>query len=183
MKKKILFVVGSLRKESFNYSLSKYVEEIIGEKAEIEFLEYSNIPYMNQDIEYPAPKEILEVRETISKVDGIWIFSPEYNFSIPGVLKNLLDWMSRPLVQYDFQGPSAVHEKKVTISSAAGGTAAANVRKQLSDLLPFIRMNLIGGEGTGVALTMESFQTNELILNEETKILLKKQVDEFLNNI
>ena len=183
MRKKILFVVGSLRKESFNHSLSEYVKELIGEKAEVELLEYSNIPYMNQDVEYPAPKKISEVREKVSKVDGIWIFSPEYNFAIPGVLKNLLDWLSRPLVQYDFQGPSAVHEKKVTISGAAGGTAAANVRKQLSDLLPFIRMNLIGGEGTGVALPMESFQTNKLILNDETKTLLKNQVDELLKSI
>ena len=55
MRKKILFVVGSLRKESFNHSLSEYVKELIGEKAEVELLDYSNIPYMNQDIEYPAP--------------------------------------------------------------------------------------------------------------------------------
>lgn len=112
MSKKLLFVVGSLRKGSFNHSLAKYVEELIGNKAEVEYLNFANIPYMNQDIEFPVPSEIAAVREKVSGADGIWIFSPEYNYAIPGVLKNLLDWLSRPLVQYDFQGPSAVHEKK-----------------------------------------------------------------------
>lgn len=111
MSKKLLFVVGSLRKGSFNHSLAKYVEELIGNKAEVEYLNFANIPYMNQDIEFPVPSEIAAVREKVSGADGIWIFSPEYNYAIPGVLKNLLDWLSRPLVQYDFQGPSAVHEK------------------------------------------------------------------------
>ncbi len=183
MSKKLLFVVGSLRKGSFNHSLAKYVEELIGNKAEVEYLNFANIPYMNQDIEFPVPSEIAAVREKVSGADGIWIFSPEYNYAIPGVLKNLLDWLSRPLVQYDFQGPSAVHEKKVTISGAAGGSAASNVRKQLASLLPFIRMNLIGGEGTGIVLTAESFQTNELELNDEAKISLNAQVEEFLKAI
>ena len=183
MEKKILFVIGSLRKRSFNLNLAKYVEGVIGDKAEVEYLNFEDIPYMNQDIEFPVPSEIAAVREKVSQADGLWIFSPEYNGAIPGVLKNLLDWLSRPLIQYDFQGPSAVHEKKVTISGVAGGSAAANVRKQLAALLPFIRMNFIGGEGTGVSLTAESFQTDELQLDDEVKFLLNKQVEEFMKEI
>ena len=97
--KKIVFIVGSLRKNSFNKSLAEAAAEIIGERASISFLDYSDIPYMNQDIEYPAPEAIQRIREEIIDADGIWIFSPEYNFNIPGVLKNLLDWLSRPLIK------------------------------------------------------------------------------------
>ena len=95
MKPKILAIVGSLRKASYNRQLAEKAKELIADNAEFEILEYADIPYMNQDIEFPAPEEILRVRAQVKQADGIWFFTPEYNHSIPGVLKNLIDWLSR----------------------------------------------------------------------------------------
>ena len=92
--KRILMIVGSMRKESFNKKLALLAKELISDRAEVSFLEYKDIPPMNQDIEYPAPEEIERVRREVKSADGIWFMTAEYNYSYPGVLKNLLDWLS-----------------------------------------------------------------------------------------
>ena len=95
--KRIVMIVGSLRKESFNRKVAEYIESLIGSRAEVSYLEYGDIPYMDQDTEYPAPSSIERVRKEVGEADGIWFLTPEYNYSYPGVLKNLLDWLSRPV--------------------------------------------------------------------------------------
>ena len=181
--KKVLMIVGSLRKNSFNMQLARYVEEMLAEKAQVSFMDYAELPFMNQDIEFPAPDSVAKARQEIMDADGIWIFSPEYNYQIPGVLKNLLDWLSRPLVQNDWERGSAVKGKVVTISGVAGKSGAAGVRKNLSMLLEAMRMKLVAGMGTGVALDSEAFASGILNLSEENKALLQKQMEEFLNAI
>jgi len=89
-KLKILAIVGSLRKESFNLKLALVAKEIIGDKADFEILDYKDVPLMNQDIEYPAPESVKKVREKVKTANGIWFFTPEYNHFFPGVLKNLI---------------------------------------------------------------------------------------------
>ena len=100
--KKVLLIVGSLRKESFNLQLAKLAEEMLKDKARVSILQYADLPFMNQDIEFPTPESVARVRQEVLAADGIWIFSPEYNYQIPGVLKNLLDWLSRPLAPNDW---------------------------------------------------------------------------------
>ena len=138
---------------------------------------------MNQDIEYPAPESITRVRGAVMETDGIWIISPEYNFQIPGVLKNLLDWLSRPLVSNDPERISAVKGKPVTISGVAGKSGAAGVRKNLSTLMASMRMNLVAGMGTGISLGPQDFQSGKLSLSEENLTALRTQVDAFLEAI
>lgn len=178
--KKILMIVGSLRKNSFNYQMAIEVKELLKEKAEVTFLEYTDLPFMNQDIEFPAPEPAQRVRRAVQEADGIWIFSPEYNYQIPGVLKNLLDWLSRPLDPNDRQRNSAAKEKLVTFSSTAGKSAGAGVRQNLNGLLEVMSMKVIGGMGTGVALDTEAFQTGKLTLSEKNKEELKAQTELFL---
>ena len=110
--KKVLMIVGSLRKNSFNHQLAKNVEAMIAGKAEVSYLHYAALPFMNQDIEFPVPENVARVRQAVQEAEGIWIFSPEYNYQIPGVLKNLLDWLSRPLAHNDWQRGSAVWQEK-----------------------------------------------------------------------
>ncbi len=94
---RIVAIVGSLRKESYNRQLALTAKEGLGDRAAFEILEYADIPFMNQDIEYPAPEAVRRVRAAVREADGLWIFTPEYNHSYPGVLKNLIDWLSRPI--------------------------------------------------------------------------------------
>ena len=76
---KILFIIGSLRKESFNKKLAKEVEEMLDGRATVEYLDYSDVPLMNQDIEFPAPEAVKRVRERVAEADALWIFSPVMN--------------------------------------------------------------------------------------------------------
>ena len=178
--KKVLMIVGSLRKNSFNHQLAKQVEAMIAGKAEVSYLQYADLPFMNQDMEFPAPESVARVRQAVQEADGIWIFSPEYNYQIPGVLKNLLDWLSRPLAPNDWERGSAVKGKPVTISGVAGRSGAAGVRKNLSALLEIMSMKLIGGQGSGVSLDAEAFQSGVLNLSEENLTEIRGQAEAFL---
>ena len=184
MTKKVLFIIGSLRKNSFNRQLAAKCREILAQKgAEISELEYSGIPFMNQDVEMPVPELISRVRAEVAAADGIWIFTPEYNFAVPGVLKNLLDWLSRPLVPGDFTSGTAIAGKKVTISGVGGKNMTRNVRADLKKLLDFIKTEVICGEGNGFAADGTAFQTDVFTLNENDIAVLEKQADEFLKAI
>ncbi|MBQ4505365.1 MAG: NAD(P)H-dependent oxidoreductase, partial [Firmicutes bacterium] len=124
--KRILMIIGSLRSDSFNKQLADVVTEMMAGIAEVSVLEYSDLPLMNQDMEYPAPEAVSRVRHAVNAADGIWIFSPEYIYQIPGVLKNLLDWLSRPMDPNDRNRDTVVVKGKyVTISSVAGGSSGA----------------------------------------------------------
>ena len=177
---KVLFIIGSLRKGSFNRQMAREAEKIIGDRAEVSYLEYSDLPYMNQDMEFPTPEEILRVRDEVSKADGIWIFTPEYNYSYPGALKNLLDWLSRPVRKGAPRTETAIAGKKVTISGVGGKNATASVRAKLKELLQFMQADLMDERETGVALDGSAFGTNVLNLSEENKASLQKQANLFL---
>lgn len=151
--------------------------------VQISFLQYADIPFMNQDIEFPVPESIDRVRRAVREADGIWIVSPEYNYQIPGVLKNLLDWLSRPQAPNDWQHGSAVKGKAVTISGVAGKSGAAGVRKNLSTLLEVMSMKLVAGMGTGISLNAEAFQSGALALSEEHKSAIRDQINLFLDAI
>ena len=178
--KNVLMIVGSLRKNSFNRQLAKEIETILADRADVTYLEYSDLPYMNQDIESPVPDSVASVRAAVQEADGIWICTPEYNFNIPGVLKNPLDWLSRPMDPNDRKSASAVRGKTVTISGVAGKSAAAGVRKSLKTLLEIISMNVVHGVGTGIFLDAGAFQTGTVSLSNESKAALARQAEEFL---
>jgi chromate reductase len=111
-KLKILAIVGSLRQDSYNRQLAMAAKTMIGDRASFDLLDYTDVPFMNQDIEFPAPEAVRRVRETVKSADGIWFFSPEYNHFFPGVLKNLIDWLSRTVKKGEpnvlFGKPAAV---------------------------------------------------------------------------
>ena len=177
--KKILFVVGSMRKESFNRQRANIIAEELNGKAEVSFLSYEDIPFMNQDIEFPTPEEILRVRAEVEGADGLWVFTPEYNSSYPGVLKNLLDWLSRPHKPNDYANGSSVTDKKVAISGVAGKSAADGSRGKLKDLLEIMGMKVMETQ-VGVTINPEAWANNELTLSDDKKEELKKQAEEFL---
>jgi NAD(P)H-dependent FMN reductase len=174
--KKILFIIGSLRAKSFNRQMANVAKEIIGNRAEVQELDYSDLPFVNQDIEQPEPAAVARVRKAITEADALWIFTPEYNFSYPGHLKNLLDWMSRPVKPMDYGTPTCINGKLVAISGAGGKAATAECRAKLTDLLTFIKANVLPKQ-TGVAVPAEAWGTDVLTLTDEQKAELKEQAD------
>ena len=183
--KKILFIIGSLRKESFNKKLAEEVEDMLSGRATVEYLDYSDVPLMNQDIEFPAPEAVKRVREKVTEADALWIFSPEYNYSYPGHLKNLIDWLSRPLIAGDRQTPLAMNGKKMALSGTGGASATAKCREKLTELLtlPFIRADVMTMPQTGIQLNMAAWTEGRMMLTEEQMTNLRLQVDAFLEYI
>ena len=181
--KKILMIVGSLRRNSFNMQLAKRVAQLLADKADVDILEYADVPLMNQDYEFPTPESVQKARQMVLNADGIWMFTPEYNYQIPGVMKNLLDWLSRPVIPNDRQRNSVLKGKPVTVSGVAGKSAAAGARKNLSALAQSMSMNLIGGEGSGVSLDSTAWSTDVLTLSEEDIQGLKKQIELFIASV
>ena len=174
--KKILFIIGSLRAKSFNRQLANVAKEIIGNRAEVSELGYSDLPLLNQDIEQPEPEVVARIRKAVSEADALWIFTPEYNMSYPGHLKNLLDWMSRPVKPMDYGTPTCINGKRVAISGAGGKAATAHCRAKLTELLSFMKADVVT-EQTGIAVPAEAWATDILTLTDEQKAQLSAQTD------
>lgn len=134
---------------------------------------------MNQDVEFPAPQEIERIRNEVRSADGIWFFTPEYNSNYPGLLKNLLDWLSRSVRPGASRSETAIYGKKAAISGAAGKSAASGSRAKLTELLKFMSLDVMEQQ-VGISLTPESFQTNVLILSKGNEEALQKQAEAFL---
>lgn len=181
--KKILFIIGSLRKESFNREVSDMVKNLLQDKAEVTELDYSQVPLMNQDAEYPAPQAVADARKAVADADGVWIFSPEYNYSYPGHVKNLIDWLSRPVSPADRTAPTVLAGKKFTLTGAGGKGATAGCRKLLTTLLSVLKADVMVEGQTGIALNLEAWTEDRMILTEEQKAQIAKQAEMFLEFI
>lgn len=140
-KPKIVAIVGSLRKWSYNRQLAMAAKNLIGNRADFELLDYSDVPFFNEDIEFPAPESVKRVREAIDAADGVWFFTPEYNHFFSGVLKNLIDWLSRAPAQGE---PNVLAGKPAAISGISpsmNGTALA--QDHLVTLISFLDMKVM----------------------------------------
>ena len=177
--KKILFIIGSLRAKSFNRQVANVAKEIIGNRAEVQELDCSDLPLLNQDIEQPEPEAVARIRKAVAEADGLWIFTPEYNMSYPGHLKNLLDWMSRPVKFMDYGTPTCINGKRVAISGAGGKAATANCRAKLTELLSFMKADVLP-EQVGIAVPAEAWGTDVLVLTDEQKAELKALADKLI---
>ena len=177
--KKILFVIGSLRAKSFNRQVANVAKEIIGNRAKVQELDYSDLPLLNQDIEQPEPAAVARIRKAGAEADGLWIFTPEYNMSYPGHLKNLLDWLSRPVKPMDYGTPTCINGKRVAISGAGGKAATADCRAKLTELLTFMKAEVIK-EQVGIAVPAEAWGTDVLVLTDEQKAALKALADKLI---
>ena len=138
---RIVAIVGSLRQGSFNRQLALEAARVIGEEVEFELLDFSDVPLLNQDIEYPAPEAVVRVRKAVQLADGIWFFTPEYNHFFSGVLKNLIDWLSRPISADE---PQVLRGKPAAISGITPGmSGTALAQDHLVTLISFLDMNVM----------------------------------------
>lgn len=181
MSKKVLFIVGSLRKGSFNHQMALEAEKALAGKAEVSYLDYSAIPLFSQDLEVPTLPAVTAAREAVLATDAIWIFSPVYNFSIPGTVKNLLDWLSRAIDLSDTRGASALQDKIVTVSSVANA-GHDQLFAIYKDLLPFIRTQVVG-DFTAARVNDSAWADGQLVLEDSVATSLKQQAEDLLQAI
>ena len=178
---KIAAVVGSLRASSYNLQLAQKAKEIIGERADFEMIDYRDVPFFSQDIEFPTPDPVRRVREEVKSADGLWIFTPEYNHSYPGVLKNLLDWLSRPVSKEEKQ---VLSRKPIAISGASngmGGTVSA--QDLLVMLLSMLNANVMNVPRLRVPNAQEQTDASGRLTLTTTLPYLEKQANAFLRFI
>lgn len=176
-RKRVLMIVGSLRKHSLNKQLAQEAMELLDDEVDAELLQYSDIPFINQDIERPAPEQVTRVRNQVRSAGALWIITPEYNHAIPGVLKNLIDWLSRP---EEYGKATVVSGKPVTISGAAGRSGSSHALKDLEALLSLIKMDVIDVPATTVCLDRVAFTTDTLRLTADNRQSLERQAEALL---
>jgi chromate reductase len=131
----ILAVPGSLRKASYNHAALKAAQRLVPPDAELEIFELHGIPPFNEDEEKTPPERVSEFKKKIREADAILFATPEYNYSIPGVLKNAIDWASRPY------GDSAWNGKPAAIMGASAG-AYGTLRAQYHLRQSFVFLNI-----------------------------------------
>ena len=179
--KRIAAIVGSLRENSYNRQLAFAAKEIVGDRAIFEIVDYDDVPMMNQDIEYPAPDAVCRVREQIKSADGVWIFTPEYNHSYPGVLKNLIDWLSRPISKEERQVLSRKAIAVSGVSPGMGGTVTA--QDLLVMLLSMLNANVMNFPRLAIPnVSQQADEAGHLSLTTSLPYL-QKQADAFLKFI
>lgn len=180
----ILLVCGSLRKNSFNKILAEDAIKALENQADgpsARLLDYTGVPFFNADIEFPAPAAVEQVRKDFAWADAVWFVTPEYNGFLPGVLKNLLDWMSRPQTYGSARTNTPLYGKPACISGAGGGRATQLSREQLTTLLKFLGMKVCPDQ-LGIALPPVSFQSNSLdaATKEEIAAKISAQAEAFV---
>jgi chromate reductase len=106
---KVLGISGSLRQGSYNSRLLRAAAELLPPGAELrEFIDLRDIPPFDEDAEHSPPPAVVALKDAVADADAVLIATPEYNHSIPGVLKNALDWVSRPMAENPMRGKPAL---------------------------------------------------------------------------
>jgi chromate reductase, NAD(P)H dehydrogenase (quinone) len=172
----ILGVAGSLRRQSFNRALLSAAQELAPEGSLIETFELDGIPSFNQDEEQNPPAKVVELKQRIRSADAILFVTPEYNYSVPGVLKNAIDWASRPY------GDSAWNGKPVAVMGASVGTlGTGRAQYHLRQMFVFLNMYAVNQPEVMVANAHKHFDEQCKLTDETAKKLIRQLLEELMN--
>jgi chromate reductase len=163
----ILGICGSLRKISYNLGTLRAAQKLCPEGVKLEILELEGIPGFNQDEEKNPPARIAELKKRVRAADAILFATPEYNYSIPGVLKNAIDWASRPY------GDNAWDGKPAAIMSAAlsmGGGVRAQYH--LRQCFVFLNVDAVLQPEVAIGNAPKSFDEQANLTDETSKKLI-----------
>jgi chromate reductase len=165
---KILAISGALRAASTNTALVRAAKQLAPEGAEVEIYDgLRDLPYFDQDLEAEPPASVIELREKIAAADAVLISTPEYNYSIPGVLKNALDWASRPY------GQSVLTGKPVAIMGAAGsGFGTVRAQNHLRDVFHWLDSKVVTKPEVHVGNNWERFDGEGNLVDETSRNLV-----------
>lgn len=166
---KVAAFTGSLRKGSFNHGLLAAAQELVPAGVEIEILDVGLLPLFNQDLETNLPQAVKDFKSKVKAADAILIATPEYNYSIPGVLKNALDWGSRPY------GDNSFEDKPAAIMGASGGmTGTARVQYHLRQTFVFLNMHPLNRPEVMVPTAQDKFDRNGKLTDQKTRDKIKE---------
>ncbi len=166
---RILGIAGSLRRKSYNRAALRAAQQLAPEDAVIDSFELDGIPVFSEDDERQPPPKVVEFKKRIREADAILFVTPEYNYSIPGVLKNAIDWASRPY------GDSAWTDKPAAIMGASVGTlGTARAQYHLRQVFVFLNVHAINQPEVMIANAAQNFDAEGNLTNETTKNLIRQ---------
>jgi NAD(P)H-dependent FMN reductase len=171
---KIAVVVGSLRKESFNKQLAHALESIAPKDFTFEHLDIGSLPLYSQDYDADYPEVARTFKQKIAEANAVLIVTPEYNRSIPGVLKNALDWGSRPWGQSAWGGkPGAL------IGTSVGAIGTAIAQSHLRVVCGYLDIALLNQPEMFIKHDASRIDANGNIVSEDTRKFLQGFMDKF----
>jgi chromate reductase len=168
---RILGFAGSLRKGSYNRSLLRTALELLPANVELEIFDLEGIPPYNQDLDLQPPEKVKEFKAKIRAADALLIVTPEYNYSIPGVLKNAIDWASRP------HGDNSFDDKPVAFMGASMGmigTARAQYHLRQSSI--FLNMHPLNRPEVMVPFAQDRIKEGK-VTDQKTSDLIKQLLE------
>ena len=172
--KKIVVLVGSFRHGSINQRFARALERLAAGKLQFEFIDISALPHYNEDLLAQKPMPAAAYKQAIAACDGVLIITPEYNRSIPGVLKNALDWGTRPYPENVWRG------KPAAMAGASGGAAGTAVaQSQLRSLLPVLDLRVMAQPEVYLQYKPDLISDDFQITNDSTRGFLQGFVDKF----
>jgi chromate reductase, NAD(P)H dehydrogenase (quinone) len=167
----ILGIVGSLRKGSFNRAALRAAQQLVPADAALEIFELDGIPPFNEDDEKTLPPRVAALKAGIRGADAILFVTPEYNYSIPGVLKNAIDWGSRPY------GDNAWDGKPVAIMGASpGALGTARAQYHLRQTFVFLNMYPLNKPEVMISTAAQRFDERGHLTDETAR----KRIGELL---
>lgn len=171
---RILGIAGSLRKNSYNKQLLDATRELLPEDVQLEIFNLEGIPLYNQDVEVQSsPEAVSRFKGKIEDADALLVATPEYNHSYPGVLKNAIDWASRPY------GHNSFNRKPVAVISATPGTYGGGAAQdQLKQVLLALNTRLVVQPAVVVASAHQKFDQNGNLTDRDTKQFLTQLLAE-----
>jgi chromate reductase, NAD(P)H dehydrogenase (quinone) len=170
----VVVIVGSLRKESFTLKIANALTRLAPDTLKLNVVSLHDISFFNQDMEAAPPADWLAFREKLQKSNGVLFVTPEYNRSIPGVLKNAIDVGSRPYGKSSFLGkPIGI------ISNSPGPLGGVSAAKHLQNILPGISGPILGQPEIYLNGVGDAFDDKGELTKESLQKVLKQYIDAF----
>ena len=169
---KILGIVGSLRRESYNLQLMRAAKRRMPNGAELEIFTLDGIPPFNQDDEQQLPPKVVQLKSAIRAADALLIATPEYNYSIPGVLKNAIDWSTRPYGDVPLLGkPAAI------MGATTGGMGTSRAQYHLRQVLSALNVHTLNQPEMMISQADQAFDEEGGLRDAQRN----EQLDKLLN--
>jgi chromate reductase len=168
----ILGFAGSLRKGSYNKAILRAAQDLVPRGSQLEIFDLAGIPIFNQDLEGEPPEKVKEFKKKIRAADALLIATPEYNYSIPGVLKNAIDWASRP------HGDNVLEGKPVAIMGASiGMLGTARAQYHLRQTFVFLNMYPVNKPEVMVPFAQNSINEQGQVTDQKTKDKIRELLE------
>lgn len=173
---KVVAIVGSIRKESYNMQLAQFIQKRYAEKLDLEVLSLKDLPMYNQDIENEPPQVVVDFKAKVKAADAVLWVTPEYNGTVPGVMVNAIDWLSRV-------DKVMIGKPSLMMGASMGNLGTVKAQLHLRDILFSSGINspLLSGNDVYVGAVHTKFDAEGNLTDEGTVKFLDVVIDNFID--